>query len=134
GLPSDPAMATRLVALRRRREALVHDLAAAEEATLADNRWRTELALIAQAMTETARDLDEVGTHIAPPGSALPPTPITGIAVETEPVVRVAFLVGENRFRYAEEIDWAERGTQLARSELILEQGNAESLIPAEFP
>jgi len=134
GLPADPDLAARLVALRKRREALLHDVTSAEEAGAEHNRWRTEIALIDQAMDETERDLKEIGTTVGPAGTALPPAEITDISCETEPVVRVRFRIGADEFSYSEEIDWAERGHQLARSELIAEQGNIDALIPADFP
>jgi hypothetical protein len=134
GLPSDPDRAARLVALRKRREALVHDVTSAEEAGTAHNRWRTEIALIEQAMAETERDLQEIGTSVAPAGTALPSTRITDIRCDIEPVVRVRFRIGGTEFAYAEEIDWAERGHQLARSELVCEYGTIDELIPEDFP
>jgi hypothetical protein len=134
GLPADPDQAARLVSLRKRREALMHDVASAEEAGQEHNRWRTEIALIDQAMAETDRDLSEIGTAVAPPGSPLPATPIAQVTCETDPAIKVQFRIGVADFHYAEEIDWAERGHQIARSELIAEQGNIDAVIPQGFP
>lgn len=134
GLPPDPDKAARLVALRKRREALLRDLAAAEAATSEQNRWHAEIALIEQAIAETDRDIDEIGPSGADPGVALPATPITAVEVETEPVARVRFSVGDREFAYAEEIDWAERGFQVTRGELIRESGDIDSVIPAHVP
>jgi hypothetical protein len=131
GLPSDPDKATRLVALRKRREALLHDVEAAEEAASATNRWRAEITLIDQAIEETDRDLAGIGasdSRVA--GAALPATPITDLVVVTDPVPQVRFRIGDQEFGYAEEIDWAERGHQLARSELIRDSGDIDALVP----
>jgi hypothetical protein len=135
GLPSDPDQATRIVALRKRREALLHDVEAAEEAASASNRWRAEIALIDQAIDETNRDLAGVGaSDDRVPGATLPATPITDVTVATDPVPRVRFRVGDQEFSYAEEIDWSERGHQLARSELIRESGDIDALVPRKLP
>jgi hypothetical protein len=135
GLPTDPEKATRLVALRKRREALVHDVESATTAATDDNRWRAEIDLIAQAIHEIDADLAAIdATPPDPPGAELPATPITEVAVEATPVARVQFQIGDIPFSYSEEIDWAERGTQLARSELMLDQGDVEAIIPSSFP
>ena len=135
GLPTDPEKANRLVALRKRREALAHDVESATNAGTDDNRWRAEIKLIVQAIHEI--DADRAAIDATPPGpagAALPATPITGVAVDVGPVARVRFRIGDTHFSYAEEIDWAERGTQLARSELIPDAGDVEVLIPATVP
>jgi hypothetical protein len=135
GLPTDPDMAIRLVALRKRREALAHDVESSIMATADDNRWRSESNLIEQAIHEIDNDLAEIDA--APPGPAgiaLPATPITDVVVDVDPVARVQFRIGDTSFSYAEEIDWAERGTQVARSELIRDTGNVEGVIPATVP
>ena len=61
---------------------------------------------------------------------SLPATPIADIAVELEPVPRVSFSIGTNHFSYAEEIDWAERGTQIVRGDLLAEDIDVTGLIP----
>jgi len=135
GLPADPDQAARLVALRKRREALAHDVESASHATTEDNRWRAEIKLIVQAIHEIDADVAAINAEPpGPPGVTLPPTPITDVAIETAPVARVKFRIGNTPFSYAEEIDWAERGTQLARSELVLDEGNVDAVIPSVVP
>ncbi len=135
GLPTDPEKATRLVALRKRREALAHDVESATQAATDDNRWRAEIKLIVQAIHEIDADLAAINAaQPDPPGTPLPATPITDVSVDVGPVARVRFRIGDTLFSYAEEIDWAERGTQLARSELIRDSGSAEAIIPASVP
>ena len=110
---------------------MVNEIGAAEAAGAEANRWRTEIRLIDQALTEIEADIAAVGSSRLPPGIALPPVPITDVSVDLDPVARVRFRIGMAAFAYAEEIDWAERGSQLARSELIREAGNFESAVPA---
>lgn len=130
GLPDDPDLAARVAATRRRRETLVNELRTAQSASDDDNRWKSEVTFIDQALGEIAGDLALIEVRIGVPGEALPAVPISGIAVTLEPVVSVQFDIGDEAFCYAEPIDWAERGTQLARSELNLESGDPSKLIP----
>ncbi len=51
-----------------------------------------------------------------------------------EPVATVQFTIGESDFVYAEELDWAERGTQIARSDLHRDQGDIGQVLPADLP
>jgi hypothetical protein len=62
------------------------------------------------------------------------PIPIAGIEVETDPVATVAFSVGEHRFFYAEERDWAERGHSVTIGELRLQEGRVDDLLPDGVP
>jgi hypothetical protein len=130
GLPDNPNLAARLTALRRQRESILAEVAEAEEAFADDNRWRMEAGLIDQALAEIETDLLELGRQLSSPGQPLPATPVTEIAVDSEPVAQVRFWIGDASFAYAEEIDWAERGTQIARSELIRQSGDVSALIP----
>ena len=59
--------------------------------------------------------------------------PMTDIDVALEPVPRVSFSIGMSHFSYAEEIDWAERGTQIVRGDLIGEDIDASGLIPDDI-
>ena len=46
GLPADPENASRVAAMRRRRESIVNELEAARSANEPNNRWRQEIKLI----------------------------------------------------------------------------------------
>jgi hypothetical protein len=129
GSPADPDQATRLAALRRQREAVLSEVAAAEAALAENNRWRAEIELIEQAIAETDEDLAALDHRSAPAGRQLPATPVSDLSVEVEPVARVRFRIGDEQFDYVEEIDWAERGTQIARSELIRQSGDPAALV-----
>ena len=113
---------------------MANELNAAEAASGPDNRWRSEIRLIDQALEEIAQDLSQVGSAPGEAGWPLPTIPVTEIEVALEPVVQVQLRIGESEFAYAEPIDWAERGSQLARSDLALERGDIAALVPVEYP
>jgi hypothetical protein len=46
----------------------------------------------------------------------------------------VTFSIDGEHFIYQEEIDWAERGFQLARGELLLQEGDPAALLPDAQP
>jgi hypothetical protein len=136
GDPNDPAVRER----RRRRleqrlQDLRYDLTLAESATRAPNRWTTRADELDDAIAQTRRDAEAVLQ--APPGRvgvALPPLPVTveRVAVEDpDAPADVAFSVGDDAFRYSEELDWAERGHQLAAPQLRRMAGDVEQLLPA---
>jgi hypothetical protein len=133
-LPDDPDTAARASALAKRRDALLQELRIAEEAEQPDNQWRRQIALVTEALGSIERDRDAVADVHGPAGHVLPRTPISDIDVSLDPVATVRFSIGETGFKYAEELDWAERGTQIARSDLIREQGEIERLVPIDFP
>lgn len=128
---SDDEATTRLL---RRREAVVFDVEQAELANRDDNPWRQRMALIDEAMTTVEGDLRDVATMPAKPGLPLPPIPIRDLLVTSEPPISVRFTIGDERFHYMELIDWAERGTQIAQPELVLQEGDPAGLVPATFP
>ena len=133
-LPDDPEIAARASALAMRRDALLQELRIAEEAEQPNNQWRRQIALITEALESIERDRDAVDDERAPAGHALPLIPIVDVDVSLDPVAAVRFRIGETDFGYGEELDWAERGTQIARSDLHRDQGDIEQLIPADFP
>jgi hypothetical protein len=133
-LPDDPAVAARALALARRRDVLLQELRIAEEAEEPDNQWRRQIALVTEALELVEREQEALGKTDGRTGQPLPPTPITGISVSMDPVATVRFQIGETAFDYAEELDWAERGTQIARSDLQRNEGTVEALVPASFP
>ena len=137
--PHDPAVRER----RRRRleqriRDLGYDLTLAESATREPNRWTTRVAELNAAVEQTRHDAEAVVQ--APPGHVgipLPPTPVAVERVEagapSQPA-DVSFRVGVETFRYSEELDWAERGHQLAEPQLRRVAGQVERLLPADLP
>ena len=133
GLPADPDMAAKLTALRKRRESLLAELQNAKSATESDNRWTREVRLIDQAIGEIEGDRS-VGIESPAAGIELDKTPIEDVVVVLDPVATVSFRIGDARFRYQEDLDWAERGYQIARSDLHLESGDPMALVPDVAP
>lgn len=129
GLPADPAEAARVQRLRRRREQLQNEVQAALDASNETNRWRSEIALIDQAIAEISTDLDIVPVRNGPTGFAVEPVPIALTGFDEQPVIRLTFRIGLEAFLLAEDLDWAERGFQLARSDLHIENGDFANLV-----
>ena len=132
-LPADPVLAARATALLARRDALVQELLVAEEAVERDNQWRRQVALISEALVIVARERAALADVRGVPGETVPPLPVSTISVSMDPAVTVRFRIGETALVYAEDLDWAERGHQIARSDLHLEHGEISALIPSNF-
>jgi hypothetical protein len=127
---ADPGKAEQLTRLRNRRETVLFDLEQAELALEPENPWRERVALLDEALAAVQSDRERAQRESEPAGMPLPPTPIEEIATSEGPPPSVSFRIGYQRFQYDEDIDWAERGFQLARSELQLRSGDSASLIP----
>ncbi len=126
----DPDQASRLRRLRQRRATVLYDVERAEEATQPDNSWTQRVQLIDDAIKAVETDLKSIDVDRRPAGVALQPTPIENIQVSLESPPSVSFSIGEEAFKYEEDLDWSERGHQIARSELLARSGDPTSLIP----
>jgi hypothetical protein len=126
----DPEQASRLRRLRQRRASVLYDVERAEEATQPDNSWDQRVKLIDEAIDGVEADLQAIDADRRPAGAALPPVPIENIDVVLDPPPSVSFSIGDQLFRYEEDLDWAERGNQIARSELLARSGDPAALIP----
>ncbi|MEA2524929.1 MAG: hypothetical protein QOF73_2156 [Thermomicrobiales bacterium] len=124
----------KLTRLRRRREAVMFDVEQAEAASQPDNPWQQRVALLDEASANVERDRNALAALPVKPGLPLPPTPITDLQVAAETPAAVSFQFGPERFHFEEEIDWAERGTQLVRPELVHRSGEPAALVPPAFP
>lgn len=133
-LPDDPEIAARVNALQKRRESLANELRVAEEAGEPDNQWRRQIALVSEALEAIDRERASASNVEGSPGSPLPAIPVTDVSVAMDPVATVRFRIGGTAFVYAEDLDWAERGTQVARSDLHRDEGDIEALIPLDYP
>jgi hypothetical protein len=131
---SDPTKAAQLSMLRNRRETVLFDLEQAELALQPENPWRDRVALLDEALAAVQSDRERVRNESEPAGRPVPATPIEEIATSEGPPPSVSFRIGDQRFHYEEDIDWAERGFQLARSELQPLSGDPAGLVPHEFP
>jgi hypothetical protein len=127
----DPEQASRLRRLRQRRASVLYDVERAEEAARPENQWTQRIALVDETIKGVQADLAALDAERVPAGAPLPSTPIEQIDISIEPPPSVSFTIGDQRFEYSEDLDWAERGAQIARSELILRSGDIEKLIPS---
>jgi len=132
----DPAtLERRRKRLERRIADLRYDLELAESATREPNRWSERAAELTEAIDQARRDAEAVLVPTDPqPGLPLPPLPVTVEWLTLDEPAEVVFRVGDERFRYSEEIDWAERGHQKAEAVLQRTEGEVEALLPADLP
>lgn len=131
----DPDAARRkLAALERQSSALLYDVEQGEMATAEDNPWKSRIELLTQAMETVTDDLKALKEAPPSPFVPLPATPIEIGAVVTDPVASVRFMIAPETFAYSEERDWAERGHQLIRTELIRREGDPARLLPDDVP
>lgn len=124
----------RLAGLRRQRLAILFDIEQGELAASPDNPWTNRISLLTEAMTAVGDDL--AATVKVEPGTyhPIPETPIAIESVEPDDAAMVEFTVGDAQFSYSEDPDWAERGRQIARSELVRRRGSLDALIPDDTP
>jgi hypothetical protein len=133
--PGDPAVrAQRRQRIERRVRDLGYDIALAESALAAENRWSTRVAEINQAIEQARRDLELAQEPEVRQAIPLPPWPVTVDSVQPARPAAVRFQVGDVPFHYAEELDWAERGHQLAEPQLGRSRGDLASMIPPDVP
>ncbi len=129
-----PERAAQLDRLRKRRQAVLFDVEQAELAHQPDNPWQQRVRLIDEALATIEADIAALDALPALPSVPLPPLPITVREVRTDTPARVAFAVGDETFLYEEEIDWAERGHQLAQPVLTRVGGEPARLLPSGTP
>jgi hypothetical protein len=131
---ADPAMQSRLDALRQRRDMAAYDLERALAARQPENPWRERMELLDRSLATIEDDLRTLDETAPLPPISLPETPITDIEVRLEDPVSVAFTIGPERFRWEEEIDWDQRGGPVVRGQIVQRSGNAATLVPPEVP
>jgi hypothetical protein len=124
----------KLARLHRRRDTVMFDVEQAESASAPDNPWNERIALLDEALEAVERDRKALASLPAQPGTPLPPTPITNVQVVPETPASVSYSIGPERFDYSEDIDWAERGTQLVKPELVHRSGDPAALVPPDGP
>jgi hypothetical protein len=125
----------RLARLKNQHEQTLYDIAQGELALDDDNPWKQRVALLTETLETVEADRERAERAEPEPYWPVPPTPIRDIAVAIEnDVATVSYSVGEERFRYEEPLDWAERGHQIARTELERVVGDPAAAIPADVP
>lgn len=118
----------RLLRLLHRRAALLADLAQSEQALLPENRWVERLHELDAALADLESELVQLERPVVGmPRQTLPSLPLT-IVVGKEAPATVELTIGPTRFRWREEVDWAERGHQLAPARLQLVLGDPAEL------
>lgn len=135
--PGSPAeeLRRRLARLRNQQQATRYDIEQGELAIEEDNPWKQRIGLLGEALETVEADYRAAEAVAPGPFHPLPDTPIDGmdVAVEND-VARVRFAIGDERFVYEEPLDWAERGHQITRSELVRVAGDPAALVPADTP
>ncbi len=120
----------RLLRLLQRRAELSYDLEQSERAWQATNRWTERLAQLNAAIEQAESDLVALKPprprDLPPP---LPPVPVEVVGVSAGPPAQVVLRIGDASYAWREEIDWAERGHQLAPPRLVRYQGQTASLV-----
>lgn len=126
---SDP----RINRLEQRKLALENEIELVERSGDPDSPFQQRIAVLGSTLDSIEEEI-RIATPLERrdlPG--LPPTPIEQIAVHLDPVPVVRFSIVGQQFEYAEEIDWAERGTQIVRGDLLPMQVELEPLIPGSI-
>ncbi|MCX2726711.1 hypothetical protein OO015_04285 [Thermomicrobium sp. 4228-Ro] len=121
-----------LARLLRRREELRYDLAQSEHALQPENRWTERLRELDAAIADVEHQRAQRAG--APARTGDPPLPAVPIAVTVEPertAATVTLDIAGVALRWVEEVDWAERGHQLAPARLRRVEGNATEILRA---
>jgi hypothetical protein len=126
----------RLATMQQQRLAMLYDIEQGELAASDENPWQHRIELLTEALGTVQDDLRAVAEAAPSPWHPLPATPVTDIdiAIIEDDIATIAYTVDGQRFTYAEERDWAERGHQLARPELEQTNGDPAALVPADTP
>ncbi len=129
-IPIRDAERRRLARLLTRHSNIEYDIAEAETAFMPRNRWTERLEQLNDAIGQAEEDLASLRAERgATPDVELPATPIE-IDVESTDPAEIALRVGSAEFLFREELDWAERGHQLALPKLARVSGDALKLVP----
>jgi hypothetical protein len=125
----------RLAALRKRQNDARYDIEQGELALEDDNPWKRRTELLTEALETVEADYARAEVIAPGPWHQVPRTAITEMRVAIDNnVATVAYRVGDERFLYEEPLDWAERGHQIARTELNRTAGNPRKVLPADVP
>jgi hypothetical protein len=125
----------RLARLQNQREQVAYDIAQGELALEDDNPWKQRVALLTETLETVEADRERAERAEPEPYWQVPPTPITDVAAEIENnVATVRFAVADEQFTYEEPLDWAERGHQIARTELRRVDGDPAKVLPGDVP
>lgn len=133
-LRPDPSVAEQRDAYERRRISLQFDVDQGELASDPDNPWTHRIELLSEALVNVEEELRQAEQVQPGPYHPVPATPITDLRVDRGNGIALSFRIGNEGFAFEEVLDWAERGTQIARPELVQTAGDVSVLVPAKTP
>lgn len=133
-ISDEPSVEEQRNAYERRRVALQFDIDQGELASSPENPWTHRVELLTEALVNVEAELKEAEQIVPGPYHPVPNTPIRDIDVSRGEGISLSFAIGDHGFAFEELLDWAERGTQIARPELVQTAGDAAALVPAETP
>lgn len=126
------ATESRRAALERRRMAIQFDIDQGELALEPENPWTHRITLLTEALANVESELQAMRQVVPAPFHPLPETPVSDVQVSATEPYTVALRIGNEHFRWAEKLDWIERGGILAQPEFVQESGNAANLVPTD--
>lgn len=135
--PAGPAgddRARRLRSLEQRRNGMLYEVRQGEQAEAEDNAWTQRIDLLTEALATISDDLTRLDAAPKRPYHPVPPTPVSIERVDAGDTARVSLRVGDQRFDYSDDPDWAERGHQITRTELVRRSGDPSRLVPDDTP
>lgn len=124
---SDP----RIARLEQRRVAIENAIEQVERSSDPNSPYQQRIEVLTATLDSIEAEISAASTLERRALPALPPEPIEQIEVTLDPAPKVTFRIGPEHFEYAEEIDWAERGNQIVRGDLLPVSGAAGPLIPS---
>jgi hypothetical protein len=124
----------RLAGLQRQQRAIQFDIDQGELASAADNPWSSRIALLGEALDTVKADLERASRVEPGPWHDVPSSTVEIAQLKTGDVSSVSLDIAGERFEFAEDPDWAERGHQLARLELTPRSGDPMRLVPPNTP
>lgn len=119
--------------LRQRVKSLEEEIEATERSGDPDSPFQQRIFILTAALDDIEQEIaheSNLASRDVPP---LPPTPIEHVTVQLDPVPIVSFSIGGRAFRYEEEVDWAERGTQIVHGDLVGIDIKTNGLIPSSM-
>ncbi len=120
----------KLARLQQRRQDLEHAIELVEQSGDPNSSFQQRIAVLGTTLDSIEAEIQKTLPLSSRRLPDLPATPIERIEVNLDPVPSIGFAIGPARFAYAEEIDWAERGTQIVKGDLLPVAVDIEPLIP----
>jgi hypothetical protein len=132
--PDGQGQARRLAELRRRRQEALFDVEQGELAEAPDNPWAERIDPLSGALAAIEADRQRLDARPTMTPLALPAMPMDFVVARNDEQIEVDFGIEGERFRYAEETDWDERGGPTVRGDLRRQAGDPAELLPPDLP